>query len=107
MSATERFKGRLALALGRTIRELEETLGADEWAFWLRYHALYDLPDGYIVTGQIGALISQSLGGKGRPVDFAPFYEAPPAARRFGPPPGIAEAIKFVKAHGRSPATKP
>ena len=70
---------RLTIALGyRSVREMEETLGADEWADWLVFHSLYDLPDGFLVAGQICALVSHALGNKAKPSDFVPYYAPPP-----------------------------
>ncbi|MFO0892441.1 MAG: hypothetical protein U0790_25280 [Isosphaeraceae bacterium] len=92
---------RLTLALGyKSVDDMEDSLGADEWDRWLAFHALYDLPDAFMIVGQLGALISAVAGGKGRPADFAPYYQSPPR-RGPGPPPGIADAIAFLKAHGQ------
>ena len=66
---------RLALAMGRTVEELRETMNADEWSRWLLFHELYDLPDGFLVAGQLGTVVSQAIGGKGKPENFAPYYK--------------------------------
>jgi hypothetical protein len=69
---------RLALGMGRTVAELRETMDAHEWSRWLLYHELYDLPDGFLVAGQLGALVSRVVGGKGNPEDFAPYFKVDP-----------------------------
>lgn len=89
---------RLALALGRTVRELEETMGSDEWDDWLTFQKLYDLPDGFLVAGQLGMLVSRGLWGRGSVWDFAPYYDSP-APR--GLPADQAAFLAFVKAHGK------
>lgn len=88
---------RLALALGRTVRELEETMGSDEWDDWLLFHRLYDLPDGFLVTGQLGTLVAHGLWGKGVAADYAPYYD-PPASRGLNS--DQAAFLAFVKSHG-------
>lgn len=67
---------RLAALMGRTVAELRETMDAQEWSRWLLFHSLYDLPDAFLIAGQLGALISRVVGGKGEPHDFAPYYKA-------------------------------
>lgn len=94
-----RFKMRLALAMGRTVRELEESLTADEWADWLVFHASYDLPDNFLTTGQIGSFISKVLGGNRQPFHFAPYYQADPAARSNA---SIKEYFAFAKEYVNS-----
>lgn len=66
---------RLAALMGRTVAELRETMDAKEWNRWLTFHSLYDLPDAFLIAGQLGALISRIVGGKGIPEDFAPYYK--------------------------------
>jgi hypothetical protein len=75
---------RLAALMHRTVAELRETMDAEEWSRWLFFHSLYDLPDAFLVTGVLGALISRVVGGKGEPHDFAPFYkiDSKPASPR-------------------------
>jgi hypothetical protein len=89
---------RLALAMGRTVRELEESLDADEWADWIKFQELYDLPDGFIVAGRVCAKIDHALGGKAKAADFAPYYEVPVVHR--GVDPSVIEFGKFVRANG-------
>ena len=67
---------RLALAMGRTLRELDESLGADEWHLWLAWLGEYDLPDGYFVAGRACVASAAAFGGQTKPVDWVPFYEA-------------------------------
>ena len=61
--------------MGRTVAELRETMDAEEWSKWLLFHSLYDLPDGFLVTGQLGAVVRNAVDGKGKPEDFAPYYK--------------------------------
>jgi hypothetical protein len=99
---------RLALALGRTVRELEETMGADEWDDWIDYLRHYDLPDAYHTTAQLGILIGKITGNNRiRAVDMSPYFAIDPpaiksAARKAsGPfrPGGLAGAFAFVKSY--------
>lgn len=89
---------RLALAMGRTVRELEESMGSDEWDDWVKFHSLYDLPDGFLVTANVCTLVSQGLGGKGAAANFAPYYAAP---ERRGLTQDQSAFLSFVKLHGR------
>lgn len=78
---------RLALALGRTVGELEETLPHAEWVRWLSFHNLFDLPDGFLVTGQLGSVVAGAIGSdRAKPEHFAPYYEPPksPSKSRAG-----------------------
>jgi hypothetical protein len=88
---------RLAALMGRTVAELRETMDAEEWSKWLAFHALYDLPDGFLVTGQLGALVSHAVGGKGKPEDFAPYFQ------RESPAPTTAPAPRNASAPGLKP----
>lgn len=88
---------RLAFGLGRTVRELREDLGADEWDAWLRFHAECDLPDGFLVVAQLGTLISAITGGKGKAADFAPYYTSP---AKSGHNPSLASAFATLRSWG-------
>ncbi len=66
---------RLAFGLGRTVDELEATLTHAEWTRWVAFHGLFDLPDAFLTTGQLGALVAAGLGSKkAKAEDFAPYY---------------------------------
>lgn len=68
---------RLAFGLGRTVEELNATLTHREWVRWVAFHGMFDLPDGFLVTGQLGALVASGLGSKkARAEHFAPYYKA-------------------------------
>lgn len=67
---------RLAFGMGRTVAELRETMDAHEWARWLLYHELFDLPDGFMVSAVLGTLVNHAVGGKGIPENYAPYYKA-------------------------------
>ena len=89
---------RLALAMGRTVEELRETMNADEWNRWLIFHSLYDLPDGFLVTGQLGTVVSQAIGGRGKPENFAPYYKLDgPETQR--PQPSLKPYVDFLKGY--------
>jgi len=94
---------RLALAMGRTVRELEEAMGADEWADWLAFQAEYDLPDDFLVTGQLGALISGVVGGRHRPSDFAPYYRP----ERTTGNESLRAAFQFLRENGHVTSREP
>lgn len=71
---------RLALAMGRTLRELEDALGSDEWPLWLAFMGLYDVPDGYFVAGKVAPAAATCFGGgEMKPSDFVPFFGGAPA----------------------------
>lgn len=68
---------RLAFGLGRTVDELDATLTHREWVRWVAFHGLFDLPDSFLVTGQLGTLVAGAAGSKkAKPQDFAPYYKA-------------------------------
>lgn len=68
---------RLAFGLGRTVDELEATMTHREWVEWVAFHGLYDLPDEFLTTGQLGALVASAAGSKrSKPEHFAPYYKA-------------------------------
>lgn len=91
---------RLALALGRTVAELRATMDAEEWSRWLLFHSLYDLPDSFLVAGQLGSLVSHAVGGKGKPADFAPYYRIDsPAARK--PTNNLRPFYNFLSAYAK------
>ncbi len=76
---------------------MEESLSADEWARWIDYEALYDLPDAYLVAGQLGAIVANIMGNKTTPADFAPYYKTEkPAAQK---QPDLSAAMAFFKAN--------
>lgn len=100
MGAEERFRHRLAWGLARTVDELDATMTPREFQRWVLFHSLYDLPDGFLVTGQIGALVGSALAEKGRglkPSDFAPYYAAPRRPGRSN----LDAAFAFVRANGK------
>ena len=76
---------RLAALMHRTVADLRETMDAREWSRWLLFHELYDLPDAFLIAGQLGALVSQAVGGKGKPEDFAPYYRVDATVQPQGP----------------------
>lgn len=96
---------RLALVMGRTVAELRESMDAEEWSKWLLFHELYDLPDGFLVTGQLGAAIARAISGKGKAEDFVPYYRVDavemPALKRQPAPshPSIKEYYGFLKGY--------
>lgn len=56
---------------------MTHTLTHREWVAWVAFHGLYDLPDDFLTTGQLGALVASGLGSKrAKAEDFAPYYKA-------------------------------
>lgn len=95
---------RLAIALGRTVRELEETMGADEWDDWLDFERHYDLPDAFLITAQLGTLIAKITGNSHiAAARMAPYYTidptSPKGVRRKAAAPGLAGAFAFLRAN--------
>jgi hypothetical protein len=106
---------RLALALGRTVRELEDTLGADEWDDWIDFLRNYDFPDAFHTTAQLGILIGKITGNPHiNAANMSPYFTpAPPvhpkATRKAsGPfkPGGMTGAFSFLRSHVK-PKRKP
>lgn len=94
---------RLAFGMGRTVRELHESMDAEEWNQWLIFHSLYDLPDGFLVTAKICSIVSHALGGKGEPWDFAPYYK-PDAKTPDKPRNDLKPAYEFIAAYAKERA---
>lgn len=90
--------------MGRTVAELEDSLSYGEWVRWLAFHSLFDLPDGFLVAGQLGSLVSHALGGKGKAADFAPFYTLPPRVRSVS---SLKDAFNFLRSHVPHKRRKP
>lgn len=64
---------RLALQLGRTVRELEQTLDSRELAEWEAYHTIEPLPDPYWIGAQICAVMATAWGKSSYKIaDFMP-----------------------------------
>jgi hypothetical protein len=106
---------RLALALGRTVRELEETMGTDEWDDWIDFLRDYDLPDAFHTTAQLGMLIGKITGNANiRAFHMSPYFTATPPAvagkspKASGPfrPGGLAGAFAFLRSNVK-PKRKP
>lgn len=91
----------MALALGRTRRELLATVGSDELAELLAVEALFELPDGYLIAGELGALVSAALGGRGRRRDHAPYYRPSTAADVGGDLASFRAFLGFASTHAR------
>lgn len=104
--------------MGRTVRELEATMGADEWDDWVDFHNDYDLPDSYITTSvlaHLGRLIADFTGNPGfKKGMICPYYTVEqPASKptdRFvtGPfkPGSLAGAFSFLRRYVK-PRRKP
>lgn len=85
---------RLACAWGMSAADVEATLSYDEWLDWIAFHGLYDLPDGFLVTGQLGALVAQVAGNRSaKPADFAPYFAPPPGTG----PNNLRAAFDFLR----------
>lgn len=86
---------------GTTRRGLLQTVHSDEWPYIEAYQREFDLPDSFLTTGQLGALVAQ-LGGEGKaqPGHFAPYYKL---SRRDS----LAAAVDFVRRHGQRADPEP
>ena len=77
---------RLALAMGRPLAELADTMSADEFADWLAFHRIFGLPDPWGQAGTIAAAITRPYQKRGtRPVsalDFIPADRQPKSRRQ-------------------------
>jgi len=76
LAPEQRFKHRLALALGRTIAEMEHTMGAGEYADWVEYYAAepWGAYRDNLHTGIIASVIANvHRGKKGKAVKPADF----------------------------------
>lgn len=63
--------------LGRTVRELDATLGSDELSGWIAFERLYGLPDLFFLAGRLGPLLASLFGGSGvGPADVVPYFRA-------------------------------
>ncbi len=101
---------RLALALGRTVRELDESMGADEWDDWIDFLRHYDLPDAFHTTAQLGILIGKITGNNHiRAASMSPYFAVDqPAGKgtmRKASSPGLAGAFSFLR-HNVKPGGK-
>jgi hypothetical protein len=65
---------RLARTLGRTLAELEASMGADEFALWRLLEAEDPLPDPHLSAGLVAYTVARSIGGAkaGRLEDYIP-----------------------------------
>ncbi len=102
---------RLAALMHRPVAELRETMDAHEWSRWLLFHSLYDLPDAFMVVGQICSTITQVVGGKGIPGDFAPFYKVDPGSPDDSRPPDrpksdLRQAFNFIASYAKERAAQ-
>ncbi len=72
---------RLALAMGRTLAELAESMSADEFVEWLAFNRVFGLPDSWGEAGTIAAACERPWTKKGvRPreaLDFIPAERRP------------------------------
>ena len=75
---------------------MEATTSYREWLGWIAFQELYDLPDGFMTTGRLGATVGALVGGKSAPVDYVPYLEPPPAARSNA---SMRAAFDFVRRH--------
>ena len=59
---------------GRTVRELESTLGSDELAEWISYDRIEPLPNPWLQTGVVASTIANVMcdGKRLEPIDFVP-----------------------------------
>jgi hypothetical protein len=72
-----------------------------EWDRWITFHALYDLPDAFFMTAQLGCLIAAIMGNRLEPEKIVPFFERPRRAGSHGIPEFIAMARAHMAAKGK------
>jgi hypothetical protein len=77
-----------------SIRELEETLDAEEWDRWLTFYQLYDLPDAYFLAAKYGAFLVGIDAHKACPI-----YEVPARSQGAG---NVREFVAFAKGYLKS-----
>lgn len=78
------FVFKLALCLGRTVRELLDSIDSKELSEWIAYDRVAGLPDPWLQTGIGCAVMRNSLASQGRPAkptDFMPIRLAPPGPK--------------------------
>jgi hypothetical protein len=69
---------RLAMALGRTVEELGESMDSSEFTAWLAREALEPLPDPWLQTGiQTAAAVNLWAKKRTKPTDFMPVRKRP------------------------------
>jgi hypothetical protein len=75
LSSREHFKMKLALALGKTLLELEQSMSWLELMKWTEYDKEYGIPDPWLQTGMECQVTAQGLGDGTKqyyPEDFMP-----------------------------------
>ena len=68
-----RFEHKLALALGKSVRELRRSMNSEELSRWIAYDQLDQIPDPVMLAARIMSVIANAMGsGKVRytPHDF-------------------------------------
>jgi hypothetical protein len=93
----------VALALGKTVREIEEGMPATEIAEWAVYYKDRPFGDfrGDLRMGILAALIARTMGGSktAKPSDFMPFIDKTPVEPRGRAPSARArEAAQVTQA---------
>jgi len=83
-----RFVYRLALALGKSLAEVEHGMSGHELDRWKEFHALEPLPDPAWNAAQICAVVANSNRTKGRPSKISDFL------------PRVAEVASRVRLSG-------
>jgi hypothetical protein len=71
------FEFRLALALGRTVAELRQTVSSTELTYWVAFNQLEPLPEhrADVRNAIVGYTIARSMGSRGcTPEDFLPQF---------------------------------
>lgn len=100
LSESDDFWCDLAIALGYTVGELQERLTESEYFLWLRYRhkygplnpvRKYDRPAALVAT-----LISNTNGGKSKPIDFLPYGKEETVEQEIG----ADDFVNLLKATG-------
>ena len=99
---------KVALALGKTVREIEDTMPASELTEWALFYQMHPFGEfrADLRAGIVASVIAQTAGNKtAKPSDFMPLVAKEDAATRHGPSAAALEAASvnaaFMKASSR------
>jgi hypothetical protein len=90
------FEFRLALALGRTVAELRQTVSSTELTYWIAFNQIEPLPEhrADVRNAIVAYTIARSMGSKGStPEDFLPQFGEKPQKN------GVKLFAVWVEAH--------
>lgn len=91
---------RLALALGKTVRQLLSEIDSAELSEWLAFDCAYTIPDAHFSAATVAMAVTSSMtGARVTAGDFATIYKAPPRVQTSEEAVAILKA--FSAAHNR------